>query len=348
MNVGDIAAAVSGAVLGHHDLFAAELSKLLIPGLKMDPFAAAILMGSIMATAEPQDVKRMRRWKMEDWQPAIKKVIASRGTSPAPAQAPTAPTTPTPQGAPYADVQIEVPPMPKPPSAPSGAAPPNIPTPPAPPSGGGGGGGGPPRWMTDGEKYAWTQARTRAGEFARGLGNYIDQKTGQMVFEVWDKEKILRDADPQKRQQVLDIIRNKVVEAQEQGKTSDMLAKELAKATGDWGRNWGRIARTEIQGAYNEGVIMEHVRWDGPGALIARVPEASACVDCRRLFLDDSGNPKIFTAKELVDNGVNVGKPRRDWVATAWPVHPNCRCDTQAIPEGMLYGSDGLLKFEGE
>ena len=196
--------------------------------------------------------------------------------------------------------------------------------------------------MTDSEKFSWQQAKSRSGEFIRGLGNHIDQSTGKMVYEEWDKDKILRDVDPTKRQEVLDIVRQQVADAREQGVHAKQLAKRLAKATGQWGRNWERIARTELQGVYNEGVLFEHVRWDGENALIARVPEADACDDCRRLFIE-GGKPKIFTAKELVNNNTNVGIRRRDWKPTIWPLHPNCRCDTQAVPQGMEFDNDWVL-----
>lgn len=331
MNVQQIVDAVSVVVREHHDLFAAEVSKTLIPGLGMDPLAAGILMGAVMATASPGDVAKMRKWSLDDWAPALQQAIELRAQDVPPPQKQG-------QGAPYADVSIAAPAVPPPRKPPTPPNPPAAPPPGGPPR--------PPSWMTESESVAWHQARTRAGEFARGLGNYIDQRTGNIIYEVWDKDKILVDVDPAKRQAALDIIRQKVVEAQEQGKSAKMLAGELAKATKDWGRNWLRIARTELQGAYNEGVLMEHVRWDGPSARIGRVPESSACPDCKTHFLDDSGVPRIFTAQELVNNGVNVGKPRRDWKPTVWPMHPNCRCDTQAVPAGMVFGDDWNLKYE--
>ena len=115
--------------------------------------------------------------------------------------------------------------------------------------------------------------------------------------------------------------------------------------TGDYARNWRRIARTELQGVANDGAAIEALRTYGAEARVARIPNADACPDCRRLFLGDDGKPRIFTVAELVGNGVNVGRARRDWVASLWPVHPNCNCTTQSIPPGMRFADDWGLEL---
>ena len=234
-------------------------------------------------------------------------------------------------------------------SPPSGGGPPGGfgPPPSTPSTGGGGPPQSPPAWLTPVEQEAWVRARTRAGELARGLGNYIKQRTMEHVREVWAGDTISVDVDPQARQAMVILIREKTVDAIESGKMADQLARDLANASGDFSRNWRRIANTELQGAFNEGSVVDAVRREGPGVGIARIPDQDACDDCRRLFLDATGKPRVFTATELANNNTNAGKKRVDWLPTIWPVHPNCRCDTQEVPAGFVFDSDWLLVPEG-
>lgn len=164
-----------------------------------------------------------------------------------------------------------------------------------------------------------------------------------LVREQWDGEDIVKEADEDTRRRVVGIIQQKTAQTIEQHRDADWLASELKHATGDWARNWGRIARTELQGAYVEGVVIDAIRQEGAGARIARIPEPGACEHCRRVFLDEQGRPRIFTAEELVNNGTNVGRKAADWRATTWPVHPNCACDVQVVPPGMEFDAKGRL-----
>jgi hypothetical protein len=198
------------------------------------------------------------------------------------------------------------------------------------------------------EQEAYVQAMDRAGSYIRGLGNRISQNTGSLVREVWDKEQIVLEVDPALRQETVDIVRDKVADAFRQRQSVQKLVSELGHATKDWARNWERIARTELQGSYNEGVILDAIRVYGDTAGMARVPETSACRHCLRLFLDEEGRPRVFSIQELLSNGTNVGKKPMQWVATVWPAHPNCRCDTVTVPPGMKIGKDGILLLEGE
>ena len=206
----------------------------------------------------------------------------------------------------------------------------------------------PPAGLSTQEQEAYSQAIERAGSYIRGLGNKISEDTGSLVLEVWDKDAIALEVDPKLRQETVDIVREKVSDAVRQRQSSQKLVSELGHATKDWARNWERIARTELQGSYNEGVILDAINFYGDSAGIARVPETSACKHCLRLFLDEEGKPRVFSIQKLLSNGTNVGKKAKQWVATAWPVHPNCKCDTVTVPPGMTIGKDGTLLVEGE
>jgi len=151
-------------------------------------------------------------------------------------------------------------------------------------------------------------ARTRAAKYITAIGEDIQRK-----------------------------IRAVIADAIEAGDNYKQLADSLATQFGEAQKDWRRVARTELQAAYNEGVVAATVSKSGYNARIARVPERDACQTCKKLFLED-GIPKIFSIRELMANGNNVGKQKGDWLSTVWPVHPNCRCDTVSVPPG--YGFD--------
>lgn len=154
------------------------------------------------------------------------------------------------------------------------------------------------------EAGAWLSARTRAGQYITAIG---------------DKARI----------EVRDMVREAVADQLDWRQ----FEKRLNGRFGVYTRDWRRVARTELQGAYNEGAVAAAVSLGGMEQQIARVPEKDACEHCMRLFVEND-RPKLFTARQLISNGTNVGRDSEHWLPTVWPVHPNCRCDTVAVPAG--------------
>lgn len=161
-----------------------------------------------------------------------------------------------------------------------------------------------PAWMSPEEAGAWLSARTRAGTY------------------------ITRIADDA-RVKVRGLVRDALGAGADWGALSVTLRREMGKSS----RDWQRVARTELQGAYNEGVLAAGITRFGDQARIARIPESDACKRCLDLFLDN-GRPIIFDARDIINNGTNVGRKPDEWKATIWPIHPNCRCDTVSVPPG--------------
>ena len=200
----------------------------------------------------------------------------------------------------------------------------------------------PPPGLPNGLRDAWIEARTRAGDLCRGLGNYLDTQAQAITSELWDGERIRIEADPELRARMRGTIDQATADAIANGWTTKRLASEYGNLTLDWSRNWQRIAETELQGAFNSGVVLNAARTYGDEAQVARIPEASACAECVRVFLDGEW-PIVFPVGELVANGTNAGKKPAEWQATCWPVHPRCRCSTMAVPPGMRPTRTGRL-----
>jgi len=193
------------------------------------------------------------------------------------------------------------------------------------------------------DRAAYRQALTRAGEFCRGLGNVWQESLGIVATEKWNGEEIEQSPDEAARTETVKRIRETVADAWRKKQDASTLASRLSQATGDYTRNWLRIARTELQAAYNDGVAIDAVQINGKEAQVARIPERRACNSCKSLFLNGAGQPVIWKVSELVANGTNVGRARAAWRATLFPVHPQCMCGTIRVPAGMRVTPKGRL-----
>jgi hypothetical protein len=351
--------------------FPAGVGVPLPSGGVIDPWGMALFMALLLSQASRRRARQMHRWPLETWAEHVdehieRERVRRQQEPPAARDAPRPPrevvipevVDPVARQRPVEVVDtyetrgpMPVGHAPPPASTPSSGHRP--PAPPLPPSGGGGssGAGGPmipapPPGLGPIHTEAWIQARTRAGEYARGLGNQVSAEMETLVAEVWTEEAVTGPVDEELRLRTVEAIREETADAIAHGRTADELARRLAHRTGDWARDWKRIAVTELQGAYSDGVVIDAIRYDGEDARIARIPEPNACRNCRRAFLDDNGRPRIFTARELMDNGTNVGKPADQWRPTIWPLHPNCVCGTERVPRGLTYNDDWELTPE--
>jgi hypothetical protein len=133
------------------------------------------------------------------------------------------------------------------------------------------------------------------------------------------------------------------------GSSVQDIASELERVMGTKERDWNKIAMTETWNARLKGessaIIAKAGKYDisdGINSQVAKVPNANACQDCTRLHLDGAGNPIVHTLADLIANGDNVGKKRKDWKPGVTVVHPNCACALVYVPNGMGF-KDGKL-----
>lgn len=204
-----------------------------------------------------------------------------------------------------------------------------------------------PKGLRSFEAHGYQQAMRFAGLYARGLGQEMSHDLEQIVREEWHEEEILVEVDPEKRAEKIGIIQEETAREFIESKDAKALARRLAKRTGEYLRDWERIARTELQAVYNDARVISGVEDFGSDTQIARIHESNACADCIRLC-GDSQNPVVFSVQELFQNGTNVGKRRVSWSATIFPIHPNCRCDTVIVPPGFTIEDGNMVRNSDE
>jgi hypothetical protein len=279
----------------------------------LNPYEYMRLVSRAYAKLGDDDAVAARTWGFSDWEPhVIRELESARAEDVRPAEA-------------RAHVTAA---RPEPPDLEAGAVEPKA-----------------PGWMTPQERASHREALLRAGSYARGLGNVYAADLSTKA-ETWTGEQIEQEANAPQRAQMQQVIREHVAEAIATHRDQEKLARDLAEATGFYSHNWRRIASTELQGAHNLGMVEAAIDAHGEAGRVARITESGACEHCLRLFRDAEGKPRVFEVRELLENGTNVGRKAAAWLPTAWPVHPNCRCDTRIVPPGRTVTADGRIRRE--
>lgn len=194
------------------------------------------------------------------------------------------------------------------------------------------------------EALAIQQAEIRAGEYLKNLLHDIAHGAYQTLADV--QNDIVTEAT------IKDIVRDRAKLALLERKSYQKFAADLAHSLQtDWRRDWRRVAETELHSAKTQGQaqaiahkIDVYSDSDGVQSNVSVVPAPDACEDCKKLYLDEDGNPRVFVLKDLMDAGSN-GEPgvshKREkglhihWKTTLPPLHPRCGCSLTYVPPGF-------------
>jgi hypothetical protein len=188
--------------------------------------------------------------------------------------------------------------------------------------------------LTEVQKTAIEYARKRAAEYVGGMVQRADEEVVKMAQGYVNPEvELTGDAAEAQRE----IIREEIAEGMVRRESASQIAGKIGRRTGDWDRNWKLVAQNEITAAHEQGIADWIEKYDGEDALVAKMPSPQACNTCRKLFLDETGKPKVFKLSELQANGTNVGRKKADWRPTVGPAHMNCACTLLSTPEGTHF-----------
>lgn len=189
--------------------------------------------------------------------------------------------------------------------------------------------------LTPTEKASVAAARQHASTFIRGLGNKIADDFSTKAIE----------ADKALRRKYASAISETIAEGVARRDAWRKIKSSLGHKSGDWARDFERIAATEKQRALQEGYATRLREREGEDALVAKVPSPAACEHCVRLHLTAGAGsaPRVFRLSDLEAAGTNVGRRAADWRAIVGPTHPWCECALVHVPPGWGFDKTGTL-----
>jgi len=193
--------------------------------------------------------------------------------------------------------------------------------------------------LTPIEKHALENIKHQSFKDIKGLGNKISD----------DLTKILIDVDKEKRLQYEKIIREEAIKTIQNRETIKDLVFRIGNKTQDWNRNLGRIADFIMHKAFDEGRTMALLQEKGENAEVYKDVYLGACDSCIKLYTTNGigSQPRIFTIKEIVSNGDNIGRKVNEWLPVVGPTHPYCRCTIHELPANREWDpmTGGFTKF---
>lgn len=134
-----------------------------------------------------------------------------------------------------------------------------------------------------------------------------------------------------------EFIREHIIIGLQKRESVKKISLNLAKLTGDWTRNFTKSVSYISHQALNEGrLAMIQRRYEGGDGQIYFIVQNSACEKCVKAYLTNGhgSQPKIFTIKELLHNGSNIGRKSNEWLPVIGPMHPSCRCAISEYHQG--------------
>lgn len=127
------------------------------------------------------------------------------------------------------------------------------------------------------------------------------------------------------RAQQESFIKEHILEGVQKRQSVRTISTNLAKLTGDWTRNFSKAVQYISHTALNEGrMAVAQKRYDNPqDAQFYFIVQNTACEHCVKAYLKDdkTREPKIFTAKQLLENGSNIGRKASDYLPTISALH---------------------------
>lgn len=186
--------------------------------------------------------------------------------------------------------------------------------------------------LTPAEKYALAYVKTQAYNDIKGLGNRIKKSTGEIIIESSRTRRLRAQAKIRKQAKI--AIRDR--------KTVTELSSALGHATGDWTRDFDRIADYIMHDAYHQGIASQLLAQYGDGVEIFYTVYNKACKHCVEIYLTDGieSEPRVFKLKDVIANGSNIGRKSSELKATVSPIHPFCRCTMHHKPENTVWSED--------
>jgi len=182
--------------------------------------------------------------------------------------------------------------------------------------------------------YKTLHNRVKTGSFIpfneqeQGMLDYLrkDAKRGLVKLGQKTEEKI--------RDSIVNIEREAAIKTISKREGVQSMITELGKSSEMLERDVGRIAKTTLNNAFNEGRASIYRRKGGNDVRVYKDVRSNVCKWCSNLYLIGGHTPRIFKLSTLTANGTNEGRSKSEWKPVVGSTHPNCFCLNNSLPIG--------------
>lgn len=194
------------------------------------------------------------------------------------------------------------------------------------------------------EKYALKYSKQKTYSYLKKLE----------VQSTSDVSTILYDSERLTREKYEGIISRSVSRAIKERDSVTSIVSEIGTRTQDWQRNLLRIAETELQSCFQQGICQQILRESGPKATVFKEVYPGACKYCIKFYLTDGigSQPREFKLSDLIANGSNIGRKQADWLPVVDATHPFCRCNLLKLEDNYEWDEEAekyrLKKIESK
>lgn len=181
------------------------------------------------------------------------------------------------------------------------------------------------------EKEALKLVEMRAVGDIKNLGNRIANVLNNTFVEGGSRQ----------RSVFIESMKDATKKAIKRREGIGFIRRQVADKLNDWSRDLDRISDYVLHEAYDCGRAIAIKKQKGIDTKVFKRVHEDACDSCKSLYLKNKNTfePKVFTLRELMNNGSNIGRNKKDWKPVIGPLHPWCRCDLEYIPEGFVWSN---------
>lgn len=173
------------------------------------------------------------------------------------------------------------------------------------------------------EQYALEYVENKTYSHIKGLGDRVKQTVSGIVIE----------SSPALRLKYEDTIQTALEDAIKNRESATKVVSDIGHKMGDWNRDLGRIAETELNNAFQYGRAEQIKREQGIDSLVYKDVYLKACRHCIQAYLTAGigSKPKIFKLGDLISNGTNIGRKVVDWLPVLESMHPHSITDKKTM-----------------
>lgn len=182
------------------------------------------------------------------------------------------------------------------------------------------------------EQYALEYVENKTYSHIKGLGDRVKQTVSGIVIE----------SSPALRLKYEDAIQTALEDAIKNRESATKVVSDIGHKMGDWNRDLGRIAETELNNAFQFGRAEQIKREQGIDSLVYKDVYPKACRHCIQAYLTAGigSKPRIFKLRDLIANGTNIGRKVAEWLPVLESMHPWCRCQLHSVPKGYEWNQE--------